>query len=65
MGRAAVGLAGALVLAIGLSACAERPIPLSLYSRIGVSFDVLPEGLDALLTVQDRRPKKLKARAKK
>jgi hemoglobin len=35
MGRAAVGLAGALVLAIGLSACAERPIPLSLYSRIG------------------------------
>ena len=35
MGRAAVGLAGALVLAIGLSACAERPIPLSLCSRIG------------------------------
>jgi hemoglobin len=35
MGRAAFGLAGALVLAIGLSACAERPIPLSLYSRIG------------------------------
>src|SRR5260221_8642410 len=35
MGRAAFGLAGALVLAIGLAACAERPIPLSLYSRIG------------------------------
>ena len=35
MCRAAVGLAGALVLAIGLAACAERPIPLSLYSRIG------------------------------
>jgi len=35
MSRAACGLAGALVLAIGLSACAERPIPLSLYSRIG------------------------------
>jgi len=35
MGRAARGLAGAVVLAIGLSACAERPIPLSLYSRIG------------------------------
>jgi len=36
MGRAAGrGLAWAVVLSIGLSACAERPIPLSLYSRIG------------------------------
>ncbi len=38
---------------------------LSLYSRIGVAFDTLPEGLSALLAAQDRRPKKLKARAKK
>ncbi|MGV3624774.1 MAG: hypothetical protein DI536_32335 [Archangium gephyra] len=38
---------------------------LSIYSRIGVSFDALPEKLDGLLKVQDRRPKKLKARAKK
>ena len=35
MSRAACGLAGALALAIGLAACAERPVPLSLYSRIG------------------------------
>ena len=35
MGRAVSGLAGALILAIGLAACAERPIPVSLYSRIG------------------------------
>ena len=46
MGRAARGLAGALVLAIGLSACAERPIPLSLYSRIG--------GRAALVAVVDQ-----------
>src|SRR5215475_3146427 len=46
MGRAACGLAGALVLAIGLSACAERPIPLSLYSRIG--------GRAALVAVVDQ-----------
>src|SRR3954467_11992109 len=39
----------------GTVAWAEAGNPqLSLYSRIGVSFDVLPDGLDALLTVQDR-----------
>lgn len=38
---------------------------LSIYSRIGVSFDALPEKLDALLKVQERRPRKLKTRAKK
>ena len=46
MGRAVRGLAGALVLAIGLGACAERPIPLSLYSRIG--------GQAALVAVVDQ-----------
>jgi hemoglobin len=47
MGRAAGrGLAWTVVLAIGLSACAERPIPLSLYSRIG--------GQAALVAVVDQ-----------
>ena len=50
----------------GTVAWAEAGNPqLSVYSRIGVSFDALPEGLEALLAAQDRRPKKLKARAKK
>jgi|GEM_PF-946286 hypothetical protein len=50
----------------GTVAWAEAGNPqLSIYSRIGVQFDVLPERLEALLTAQDRRPKKLKARAKK
>ena len=48
----------------GTVAWAEAGNPqLSHYSRIGVSFDVLPEGLAALLSAQDRRPKKLKVRA--
>ncbi len=38
---------------------------LSLYSRIGVSFDALPDALASLLSAEDSRPKKLKARAKK
>jgi hypothetical protein len=50
----------------GTVAWAEAGNPqLSLYSRIGVSFDVLPEALESLLRAQDRRPKKLKARVKK
>ena len=50
----------------GTVAWAEAGNPqLSLYSRIGVAFDTLPEGLATLLSAQDRRPKKLKARAKK
>ncbi|HEY1087827.1 MAG TPA: PilZ domain-containing protein [Archangium sp.] len=50
----------------GTVAWAEAGNPqLSLYSRIGVSFDALPEALDVLLSAQDRRPKKLKARVKK
>ncbi len=50
----------------GTVAWAEAGNPqLSLYSRIGVAFDALPEGLATLLSAQDRRPKKLKARAKK
>ena len=50
----------------GTVAWAEAGNPqLSLYSRIGVAFDALPEGLNALLAAQDRRPKKLKPRAKK
>lgn len=47
----------------GTVAWAEAGNPqLSIYSRIGVAFDTLPEPLAALLTAQDRRPKKLKAR---
>jgi hypothetical protein len=38
---------------------------LSIYSRIGVAFESLPEKLDTLLTAQDRRPKKLKPRVEK
>ncbi|MDP1826438.1 MAG: PilZ domain-containing protein [Archangium sp.] len=50
----------------GTVAWAEAGNPqLSLYSRIGVAFDALPEALAQLLSAQDRRPKKLKARAKK
>jgi len=50
----------------GTVAWAEAGNPqLSIYSRIGVAFDSLPDGLSTLLTAQDRRPKKLKARAKK
>lgn len=36
---------------------------LSVYSRIGVRFDGVPEGLKALFVEHDARPKKLKARA--
>lgn len=35
---------------------------LSVYSRIGVAFDKVPEALNALLAKKERRPKKLKAR---
>jgi len=35
MGRARRGLAGALVIAVALVACAERPVPVSLYDRLG------------------------------
>jgi len=35
---------------------------LSVYSRIGVSFDVVPPAVEALLRRRERRPKKLKAR---
>ena len=50
----------------GTVAWAEAGNPqLSIYSRIGVRFDALPEKLSALLTAEDRRPRKLKARAKK
>lgn len=50
----------------GTVAWAEAGNPqLSIYSRIGVAFDALPERLEALLSAQDRRPKKLKARVKK
>lgn len=50
----------------GTVAWAEAGNPqLSLYSRVGVTFDVLPDGLSSLLAAQDRRPKKLKPRAQK
>jgi hypothetical protein len=50
----------------GTVAWAEAGNPqLSLYSRIGVQFDAMPEGLSALLSAQDRRPKKLKSKKKK
>ncbi len=45
----------------GTVAWAEAGNPqLSIYSRIGVTFDVLPVELDKLLRKQERRPKKLK-----
>jgi hypothetical protein len=50
----------------GTVAWAEAGNPqLSLHSRMGVSFDALPDGLAALLSRQDRRPRKLKPRVKK
>jgi PilZ domain len=49
----------------GTVAWAEAGNPqLSIYSRIGVAFDVLPEALSGLLAKHDRRPKKLKSRSK-
>ncbi|MBL8915635.1 MAG: PilZ domain-containing protein [Archangium sp.] len=33
---------------------------LSIFSRIGVAFDSLPEGLDALLSKKERRPSRKK-----
>jgi hypothetical protein len=45
----------------GTVAWAEAGNPqLSIYSRIGVTFDVLPPELDKMLRKQERRPKKLK-----
>ena len=38
---------------------------LSVFSRIGVRFDVVPEGLKTLFAKVDRRPRRLKPRAKK
>lgn len=50
----------------GTVAWAEAGNPqLSIYSRIGVRFDALPEALSTLLTAEERRPRKLKLRAKK
>ena len=45
----------------GTVAWAEAGNPqLSVFSRIGVTFDALPVELDKLLRTQERRPKKLK-----
>lgn len=50
----------------GTVAWAEAGDPrLSVYSRMGVTFEVLPEALAQLLSQQDRRPKKLKSSPKK
>ncbi len=50
----------------GTVAWAEPGNPqLSVYSRIGVQFDELPERLSAMLAAEDRRPRKLKIRSKK
>lgn len=38
---------------------------LSVFSRLGVRFDSVPEGLKPLFAQVDRRPRRLKARAKK
>jgi hemoglobin len=35
MGRARCGPAGAVALAVVLAACAQRPVPVSLYDRLG------------------------------
>lgn len=49
----------------GTVAWAEAGNPqLSITSRIGVAFDSLPDALEGLLSVEDRRPKKLKTRSK-
>jgi hemoglobin len=46
MGRVRRGLAGALAIAIALAACAQRPVPVSLYSRLG--------GKSAIIAVVDQ-----------
>lgn len=60
-------LVGATEVAFrGTVAWAEAGNPqLSIYSRIGVRFDALPEGLEAVLAPLERRKKKLKARGAK
>lgn len=60
-------LVGATEVAFrGTVAWAEVGNPqLSIYSRIGVRFDALPEGLEAVLAPLERRKKKLKARGAK
>ena len=35
MGRARCGLAGGLAIMVALAACAQRPVPVSLYDRLG------------------------------
>lgn len=50
----------------GTVAWAEAGNPMmSIFSRIGVQFDQLPEALSDVLDRHDARPKKLKPRAKK
>jgi hemoglobin len=46
MCRAARGVAAALAVALALAACAQRPVPISLYDRIG--------GRAALIAVADQ-----------
>lgn len=60
-------LVGATEVAFrGTVAWAEAGNPqLSIYSRIGVRFDALPEGLEAVLAPLERSKKKLKARGAK
>jgi len=51
---------------LGTVAWAQAGNPqLSIYSRIGVMFDAVPDGLKPLFTKNDARPKRIKPRAKK